>query len=228
MLYGNIPWMHPVVPFPPGQLFFQQLRPCWTQSPQILQNWSSHPLNSQSILLRRNVNNMAVTIFIIINANTLAGHTECAGHIFVLDVKQSNETNLKFYFKSKILWEFLWQYCEVVSWIYFKTTISIVVFYCMKFICFQNFGNNRETKSQKQASPKPILPHLHILVCPSTLTLWKLSSFITLKYNTDCSQSDFRSLMIGNIYSCHNISQVSATLGPQALSALISKFERRG
>lgn len=135
--------MHPVVPFPPGQLFFQQLRPCWTQSPQILQNWSSHLLNSQSILLRRNVNNMAVTIFIIINANTPAGHTECAGHIFVLDVKQSNETIWNFIShlfssvsKSKILWEFLWQCCQVVSWIYFKTTISIVVFYCMKFICY--------------------------------------------------------------------------------------------
>lgn len=130
--------------------------------------------------------------------------------------------------KSKILWEFLWQYCQVVSWIYFKTTISIVVFYCMKFICFQNFGNNRETKSQKQSFPQTYTsssPHPILSLHPN---LMKVVIIITLKYNTDCSQSDIRSLMIGDTYSCLIISQVSATLGPQALSALILKFERRG
>lgn len=93
---------------------------------------------------------------------------------------------------------------------------------------FQNVVNNRETKSQKQnfpqtytsSSPHPLLP-LH----PNLMQVVIIN---TVKYNTDCSQSDFRSLMIGDIYSCQNISQVSATLGPQALSALNLKFERRG
>lgn len=126
--------------------------------------------------------------------------------------------------KSKILWEFPWQYCQGVSWIYFKTTISIVVFYCMKFICFQNFGNNRETKSHKQSFPQIYNSSSPHPLRPLHPNLMKVVIIITLKYNKDCSQSDFRSPMIGNIYSSHNISQVSATLGPQALSALISKL----
>lgn len=94
------------------------------------------------------------------------------------------------------------------------------------FSKFRKQQRNQITKAKlppnvyTSSSPHPLMP-LHS-------NLMKVVMIITLKYNTDCSQSDFRSLMIGDIYSCHNISQVSATLGPQALSALISKFERRG
>lgn len=109
-----------------------------------------------------------------------------------------------------------------------KLLHSIVVFYCMKFICFQNFVNNRETKSQKQSFPQTYTsssPHPRLSLHPNLMIVVII---ITLKCSTDCSQSHFRSLMIGDIYSCHNISQVLAILGPQALSALNLKFERRG
>lgn len=106
-----------------------------------------------------------------------------------------------------------------------KLLHSIVVFYCMKFICFQNFGNNRETKSQKQSFPQTYTSSSpHPLLC---LHPYESCHHYHFKCNTDCSQSHFRSLMIGDTYSCHNISQVSATLGPQALSALILKLECR-
>lgn len=109
-----------------------------------------------------------------------------------------------------------------------KLLFQLLCFTVWSSYVFKILETTEKLNHKSKAYPKPILPHFHILFWPSTLTLWKLSSFFTLKYNTDCSPSDFRSPMIGNIYSCHKISQVSATLGPQALSALISKFERRG
>lgn len=109
--------------------------------------------------------------------------------------------------------------------------ISKLLFQLLSFTVWSSYAfkileTSEKPNHKSKASPKPILPHLHILFCPSTLM--KVVIIITLKCNTDCSQSHFRSLMIGDIYSCHNISQVSATLGPQALSAQILKLERRG
>lgn len=107
--------------------------------------------------------------------------------------------------------------------------ISKLLFLLYEVHVFKMLETTEKTNHKSKASPKPILPHYHILFCPSTLTLWKLSSLSLLNTIQIAVKATSGLWWLGIFtHVIIIISQVSATLGPQALSALILKLERRG